>query len=287
MNDNVFPSLPEYNFTWRPIYAEPISHSGERITIGIMAKGADEAFIAYRIASASKIKSAFGKQLGSRLLDAVNLCLNSAESFYGNNPLSFEWAPPLEGFAAGQEKPSLANSIDEGALIVASQASSLYLGMLADKSVKTIKTMTAENWRNEISKIVTNVRQELRGCFDKKINLCGHGVPLTIGFYSDKYAAHFGSISGAQSGRSEALMRAQSKLWQLDRLRDKDVKEELFGPSKYELVFHRPEVHDDDKAWLEEFFEEIGYEASRREIRLHTASSPGSAADHVILEAAA
>ena len=52
-----FPKLPEYEFSWRSLQIEPIPLSGERITLGAVVKGGDQALIAAKLIHAEKLKN--------------------------------------------------------------------------------------------------------------------------------------------------------------------------------------------------------------------------------------
>ena len=164
-----FPSLPSYSLTWRGLYIEPIPDSGEKITIGVIAKGADGAFNAIPAASRSKLNVAFGKQISSQIIGTLDLCLSSAKRFYATRPLSSPWKPPLSGISVSSERELRADNIDDGVLMAANQASIFYLGVQIETSKAPIKSMSVRDWRKEIAHIVKVNRKELSDCFNKEV----------------------------------------------------------------------------------------------------------------------
>ena len=105
-----FPQLPGYEFSWRSLQIEPIPFSGERITLGTLVKGNDQALIAAKLIQADKLRKMYGNEFGNKIADALSLCIKAAESFYSNKPLSTVWTPPPEGFHIGKLNSSLAEN---------------------------------------------------------------------------------------------------------------------------------------------------------------------------------
>lgn len=281
-----FPKLPEYEFSWRSLQVEPIPLSGERITLGAVVKGGDQALIAAKLIHAEKLKKMYGDQFGSGIADALNACIKSAENFYSNKPLSMDWEPPLEGFYLGKINSSLAENIEEGLLRAAMYCSSF---SFAAESVKTpshkkSELSAPESWRKNIYDAVASKRSDFIGFFDRSIAIRGSGVPIAFGFLSDTYAAQFDAVSDS-SRIQQALVRVQSKLWQLDRLRDEAT---LFKPELCELLIQIPsqQLSNSEGQAFSDFVEELRYEASRRELKVFASESPVDAANHVIARAA-
>lgn len=281
-----FPKLPDYEFAWRSIQVEPIPLSGERITIGAVVKGSDQALIAAKLVPTPKLKKIYGQEFGSRIADALTLCLSSAEGFYQNKSLFSEWASPLEGFYLSKAYSSLASNIEEALLDAAKQCSSFSVSMELEKANELAgpSISAPESWRKGILEAVKVQRIDFVDCFDRKIPIRGAGVPMAFGFISANYAAQFDAISDSR-GIQQGLVRVQSKLWQLDRLRDEAT---LFKPESCELLLRAPlnSGDHDEEVLLKEFVEELTYEASRRELDIYTTKSPVDAAKHIIEKAA-
>lgn len=280
-----FPELPEYAFSWRSLQVEPIPLSGERITIGAIIKGSDNALVAAKLIPSFRIRKMYGAEFGNRISDAVSVCLEFAEKFYSSNSLARDWTPPLQGFYLNKVNSSVASDIEEGLLRAALHCSSFYASIEAEKFSSASgrnESFTPEIWRKRIYEEVTIARADFASYFDRNVSIRGSGVSIKFGFLSDSYAAQFESVSDV-GGIQQTLIRAQSKLWQLDRLRDQDS---LFGPKECELVLRTPissGIHSDA---MIELTEELRYEASRRELKIFSTDSAQQAAEHLIKNAA-
>ena len=278
-----YPVPPSYGLSWRSIQVEPIPLSGERIAVGTVVKGEDQSLIVAKLIPFQKLKKVYGEEFGRRIGDALQYCIDAAEKFYSLNPLSSQWTPPLEGFYLGKEVTTLAKNMEDGLLLSAMHSSSFSVAFNAEQAkIASRSELTApEDWRKQIIKAVQMNRHDFDHCFQRKLQIHGSGVHFKFDFISEKYAAHFDAISENGSFQ-HALVRAQSKLWQLDRLRDGDA---LFKPALCELLLRTPADHG-DPGELGEFVGELTYEASKRDIGLYTSSSSAEAAQHLIESAA-
>ena len=279
---DLFPKLPTYNFAWRSMYVEPIPLSGERISLATIVKGEDSQFLVARTITGLKIRGLFGQKLGTHISDSLGVCLTNAEEFYAANPVDRNWEPQMEGFYLGETKQSLANSFEEALMIAASKSSSfsfaLQVEKLAGETNKTSK-VSPKAWRKGIFEAVTSKNRELADFFEKETPVRGAGVPIKFDFLSKPYAAQFESVADMSSIQS-ALVRSQSKLWQLDRLRD---QHNLFGNETCELLLRKPRsTLPIETESINKFTDELRYEASRREISLFITESFEEAALRVI-----
>ena len=279
----LFPSLPEYSYFWRSIQIEPIPNSDERITLGAIVKGDDGLLMVAKLVPATRLKTIFGKVFGGRIAGALNICVASAEAYFSNQPLTRDWRPPLEGFLVSGTRSSVAENIEDGLLMAARNSCCLSCfpgSRQGAEGPRGLKKSTRRLGEREILKQINPKANRFRNLLrSRQLKFSPSGVPLTFGFISPRYAAHFDAISPVRSVRQSALVRAQSKLWQLDRLRDNG---QLFQQDKFELVLYRPNNEDEDADSLGEFVEELSYEASRRELEIYTSNSSEEAARHVL-----
>ncbi len=279
---NGFPSLPDYEIEWRSLLLEPMPGSCELISLGAIVKGSDGAVRAEKFLGTPKMRSLFGPGIANRIEQALSITLRSAETYFKENSIRSSWTPPVDGFTVAQPRASNVRDMEDGFIYVTQHSSIFSISQMFD--IDTPKTpeagMNAQTWRREIFKQI-----RLKGSFysdylDKEVRLVGSGVPFKFGFISSKYAAQFDAISSSSARTHDALIRAQSKLWQLDQLRDSN---QLFKQDKYELVLYRPE---DEDGIVGEFVDELRTEAARRQISLYEADRPEDAAAHIIKNAA-
>ncbi len=282
-----FPTLPSYKFSWRSIFVEPTQFSEERICVGVVLKGEDQTLMTLKLIPNTKLKSFYGTRFSARLIDAIKYSIVDSESYYQSNQLSKEWIPSYDGFFLGKERSSLAENIADAAIKAAITSSSYALAFEMEKnSIDSSHSKSApETWRKNIYNAVVDKRSDLAQMFEKQILLKSNslnGISLKFGFLSPIYAAHFDALS--TNNLQSCLMRAQSKLWQLDLLRDHT---ELFTPDLCELIVQIPEGKSKvDEVTISEFVDELSYEAARKEIHLFTTTSFVEAANRVIKQAA-
>ncbi|HBX38313.1 hypothetical protein QGM61_01650 [Pseudohongiella sp. SYSU M77423] len=280
-----FPTLPDYAFSWRSLQVEPIPFSGERITVGLVLKGHDQALIAARLVPSSRLKRIYGFEMGARIADALSLCVDGADKFYSRQPLTGDWLPPLEGFYLGDLQSSLAENIEDALIVASKSSSSISLAMSLENSEEPARPERSapEDWRKSIYDAVTGRRGELAEFFERSVTIRGYGLPMKFGFIAGNYAAQFDAVYG-EKGIQQALIRAQSKLWQLDRLRDES---QLFPLETCELVLKAPaQEAGAESSVFSDFVEELKFEASRRDLAVFATDSAIVAAEHVIERAA-
>jgi len=126
---NGFPSLPTYVFSWRSVQIELIPGSGERLTVGSIVNGEDNALIAARLIPLAIMRGMYGDEYGSRLADVLRICMDSAEKYYSDKPISNEWRPVLEGFFPGNLNSSFAEDIEHALLIAKMHSSALSVAL--------------------------------------------------------------------------------------------------------------------------------------------------------------
>ena len=281
-----FPKLPGYGYSWRSIQVEPTPASGERLTAGLIVEGENRELVAAELLPPSRVSRIYGRKFGKRIADALKLCIHHAEKFYKVNPLSIVWSPPLEGFFLGEIQSSVAENLEDGLSRAAIHCSSFSVSAQAARlhSVQRARVSAPELWRKRVSEAVTVRHAEFASCFGKSVTLTGSSVSLKLGFLSDNYAAQFDVVGGSKNVK-RSLARVQSKLWQLDRLRDDESL--LFRPEVCEVLLEYPATEDSSETVAaNEFLDELRREASRRNINLYATGSPADAARHLIEQAA-
>ena len=281
-----FPEPPNYGFSWRNILVEPVSFSGERISLAAILKTDDGVLVIPKFVARRKLHSLFGEKYGNDMKEALELCIECAEEHFRRNPIYSSWKPPMKSFSLGKAEHSTADDLEEAVLVAGRYCSSINMAeqIVQQMSGSQKSAPASRQWETKIKENVGHYNTSFENCFDAKISLKEGGVKVKVGFISEKYAAQFEAISSS-SAIQHTLVRAQAKLWQLDLLRD---EESLFKIPDCELLLGipQPEVGKNDKA-LREFVEELEFEASRRELSVYTTSSPAAAASHVIERAAA
>ena len=280
-----FPELPECGFSWRSLLVEPVPFSGERISLAAIIRTDDGALAVHRFVGQRKLRSLFGEKFGESMKEALDLCMECAEDFFQRNPIYSNWKPPMKSFHIGPAEHSVANDLEEAILVAGRHCSSISAAEQMERQSPAAPKTTPfpRQWETEIIETVGRRHSSFESFFNTRISLKEGGVKVKVGFLSEKYAAQFEAISSTSAIQS-VLIRAQAKLWQLDLLRD---DKSLFNPIDCELLLGMPEAEDGKvESGIQEFVDEIRYEASRRELSVFAATSSSAAANHVIEKAA-
>ncbi len=282
-----FPDPPNFGFSWRNLFVEPVPFSGEKISVAAIVKTDDGTLIVPKFVSRHKFRSLFGARFSAHVSDMLEICIECAEEHFQKNPIYLDWKPPISSFHIGETEHSMAVDLEEAVLIVGKCCSSIFV---SEKTSQTafpgLKKLPPFHriWESEIRSSVGMHRSSFEINFDKCVYLKEGGVRLNFGFLSEKYVAQFEAVSKPSSLQS-ALVRAQAKLWQLDLLRN---EKDIFGVPNCELLLGLPQSEKAGRnKTIMEFVEELKYEASKRELKVYTASSPTEAAMHLIEKAAA
>ena len=112
--------------------------------------------MAVALAPAERLREIYGSEFGTRLSDALSLCIKYAKLHYENNPLASDWRPPLEGFYLGEMRSSLSENIEDGLMRAAMQCSSFAVGLDARnlKKLSVLSRSKRQTWGKDIQEAV-------------------------------------------------------------------------------------------------------------------------------------
>ena len=243
-----FPVLPTLEATWAPIYLEPITHSGEKITIGVAGVSATGEKLVIPTISESQLTCIFGPD-GADLYNIVRVGLENLSEFLEDSMELESWDSPLYGVQVGDTRKSLgddlASILDLGIRRTASFAGHLN-GIKNDLSLEIVKSYQSEedDWPKSIQDLVLRERQDFKGFFSKSLNLVQNARVTKFDFFGRKYVANFGKLVPRSKRLSSLQSVAKAKLWYLVQLRDDPF---LSNVSSFELILWRP--MPDDQAY--------------------------------------
>jgi len=271
--ENSFPSLPAYSGIWCPLQIEPIIGSGERITIAIAAKGNDGAVVVFKTASQKTINCIAGSEdVGNRLSSIIQISIDSAASHLKNRISLDEWQPPIQNIKHGRSIEALGEDIHD----IIWQASGLtsILGassFMNKESHNKGNTKSLKFWKKAVKSSLYQINETYSKCFDVKIPLPGKTLKTTIDFLYLNQAIDFGVLNNSlkNDNYKKQFHFLQSRLWQLDQLRD--TKNIITKIDKVGLMIQTSENND--------VIEEIKLEALKREIAISTVSEADEAAE--------
>ncbi len=267
-----FPSLPAYSGIWCPLQIEPIIGSGERITIAIAAKGNDGAVVVFKTTSQKTINCLAGsEEVGSRLSSIIQISIDSAASHLKNRISLDEWQPPIQNIKHGKSIEALGEDIHDIIWQASGLTSILGASSLMNKeSHNEGNTKSLKFWKKAVKSSLYEINETYAKCFDVKIPLPGKTLKTTIDFLYLNQAIDFGVLNNSlkNDNYKKQFHFLQSRLWQLDQLRD--TKNIITKIDKVGLMIQSSENND--------VIEEIKLEAIKREIDVSTVSEADEAA---------
>ncbi|ODU94475.1 MAG: hypothetical protein BGP23_13250 [Lysobacterales bacterium 66-474] len=258
---------------WRAIYWEPVSGTGERVTVGAVYRYGDT-WAARRILRDDVLTCLYGKAANGarRLIDhGLSLFLAAANAAQSLENLSV----PLGGLYPGPARATEALTESELLRIVALQYSSVAnLDKLddLDEFDQPINEEAARRFATDVREHVLAERADLSKYFHRTAPLVMSGEPVRFGYASTRLIAHFNILNPMRHGAS--LRDARARLFELNRGRD------LAQLSRAALITGVP--RDDDpllgdrqRARLREMREELTHEATAVDVAfapVHAAS---------------
>lgn len=258
---------------WRPLYWEPVSGTGERMTVGAVYRYGDT-WAARRILRDDVLTCLYGKAANGacKLIDhGLSLFLAAATAAQSLEDLSVS----LGGLHPGPARVTEALTESELLRIVALQYSSVAnLDKLdeLDESDQPINEEAARRFATDVREHVLSERAELAQYFRRSAPLVMAGEPVRFGYASTHLIAHFNVLNPMRHGAS--LRDARARLFELNTGRA------LAQLSRAALITGTP--RDDDpllgdrqRARLREMREELTHEAAAVDVAfapVHAAS---------------
>ncbi len=255
-----FPDLPLYSAVWCPIQIEPIVGSGEKITVAIAVKGNDGAVNVSKTAPQKVINCLTGsKEVGTKLSSLIQICIESATTHLQQRNTLNDWQSPIQSVTQGDSISALGKDINDIIWQASGLSSILGASSLASNNTKKEKRDLA-SWKADIKSSLKEKNKKIIKHLDIKIASSGSILNTTVDFLYHNHAIDFGLINNAsiQNNYRRQFHVLQSRLWQLDRLRDIQDTDELFHIDNVCLMIQSAEKND--------LIEEIKIEAKHRDI---------------------
>jgi len=279
---------------WIPLYIEPVVGSGERIAIGI-AVANQNGYLTVPVAALERLQCLYGKE-NETLMFAAKAAIESFEralSKEGDHALE-TWQAPFEGVIKGATRIGAGNSLEEIARSGLMLCSSLVEKLAEAEEIEESRTAVSMS-RLEflIKEKVLAKRQSLEISFNRPFKYATSGRATRIGFVGQRLVANFGLL--APFHLSQLFKDAKAKLWDLAQIKE-DIQRPEFNLStqlnNFELLINRvreddPQYSDKQIESVQEAYNELEFEADRKEIRCRPLRSPDEIANHIVeLEAA-
>ncbi len=210
-----------YGGSWSPVYFEPIAKSGERITVAIVAQGADSEYHIHRAASHKVLKCMYGievspgiDQMIQMTMKAINIQLEAGREIH-------ECVLPLTGMSFGKIKKTVAPNLEGIIKIGIQSASSLSsMDVTLEKGDDIKESM--ETWRTMVKSSVLSINSTLEDCFKKKLKLSGSQKGTPFDFVKDGYVCNFATIPPSNLGSNTGFKSKVFDLESVQRVTEND-----------------------------------------------------------------
>lgn len=277
------PPVPAYRATWRAIYYEPVSGSGERWTVGIAAADAEGEEIRDTL-SPLTLKCLFG-EARTHVKAMIDFALDDLRAQLQSGTLLEAITPALEGVFLGPPSPAASQRGRLGVFrqaVYRSTALAAMDGLEQEPNEETAQEQLG-SLETRIRLLVTGRKPALERFFNVKMPLFPDGEPIRYGFLRPGRAAQFELLRPDGLGYSRRAARA--KLYELAKLR-------LVEPS-YQAAMILATPRDEDLLYSDQqlanakrSLRELTREAQSDAIALFPAHSDTEAAESLIRFAA-
>lgn len=282
-----FPELPAYRARWAPVYLEPITGSGERITAAVAAIDEQGAWDVRSAIHERALRCFFGGR-AEALAGIVAACVDNLSEHLERTHEIESWPAPLAGLALGPVSQTYANDM-ESVLRMALNDTAFLSGLPPvdmDETATVEEVPSPDLLSSEVKSIVTDLRPELRNFFKRKLTIGNRKFGKVYDYLGNRLVGQFGRMTLGR-GLAQNVRSAKVKLWDLDSLRTAAETPNLFETDhpRYELMLIRPRhlgERTEDRDRFEEAIESLVAEGDRHELRVREVFSANDAAREII-----
>lgn len=279
-----FVSTRQYIGQWAPIYYEPVSLSGERITIGIAALGADKVARVHQTLRNDILHCLYGEQ-AERIAEMIQWVCASVQQHLDTHHRFEGWQSPLHGGFMAKARP--ARSQDLGGIIrqgiqLCASLSNIYLG--AEQRIEC-DAEQQQLWATQVRAEITARRPDYKAFFNKKIHLTNRRKKISYSFVKNEYIANFAALPVSNITATNTV---RARIMDLENL----LLDHFSGFTRMEIIVGTSYDPADlslpakTKNTLLDTLEDLRHDAARRNIEIFTTSSPAEAAQHILQQAA-
>ncbi len=238
------------------VHLEPITFSGERITIAVaIAPEDDSAPKVVGTMHAEPLEQVFG-HYGKHLLNLAGTVIAELQAFLSTGGKLESWEPTMQGVYAGRIVPTRntnLNAIIRSALT----HSSIFSAKGNDATKAEAVDRSLGKFQEQIKRIVLASREGMKIRFNQKTALYGGKAKVAITYVGTHLAINLASLDTTLTSHSQQRDAAHRKINQLLALREVAIGHKhdqlmvgLWAP-KRELTRHQEELFDAYTAELE------------------------------------
>lgn len=278
------PGLTEVLGHWATIQIEPITLSGERVTVGVVVQGDDGRVLAAPALPpevAAKVMGGYGDKLNA----VTDMALRSLVHHLQQGGSFQDWPPVFAGAAIGKVIRAGADDLEQ--MLQDALRRSAHYAAIARAHPATRLTRE-EGWLKAVkTRVISNV-SELKNSFQQPFLLAERARPTTIDFIGTRAAINFGVLSTNPRSLYSQISTAKVKLWDLEALRDHLAKSDAgtlwhLQPNWYELILKRPQTDQPEaQERIDAALLELEAAADRQDIRVTAAKTPQEASARLL-----
>lgn len=262
---------------WMPVYVEPITHSGERITVAI-AITTDRAEDAPRVINTldpDSLKIVFAK-FGEHLYALADNVTTELQAWLATGGDLNKWTPSIAGVFPGRITSTKNVNVD--AIIQSAKThTSLFSAKQYESPVGDRSERSMNKFQQEIRKLVLASRDRFGERFNRPLNLYGNRGNAIISYVGTRLAMNFSALDPAGNA-SYQCATAQRKINQLLRLRDIDIGHDndklLLG-----IWVPRVPASPQQEDLLDSYTSELEYAAQKADVEFEVAYGGGNLRD--------
>lgn len=232
-----------YSALWVPIYLEPITFSGERITIGLVFRAIDGQIKVVNTLPLDALNKVFGTK-GKDLHSLSSFVLNSFDAHMRATQKFETFSPNVKGVFIGE--PTETFDVDLESIIFQvrknySVFSALFISG-ENEIVKNRSESQAKMWANTIKERTLKVRPTIVGNFNREFKFREGARPANIGYVGTNVAFNFGALdpnSSSFSQQQNRIIRHATELNSLSKLGMSDfsyLEVNVWTPKKKDLT---------------------------------------------------
>lgn len=218
--------LPEFSNTysalWVPVYLEPITFSGERITIGLVFRTIDGTIKVVNTLPLGALVKVFGSK-GNDLHSLANFVLTSFDAHMRSTCKFESFVPSVKGVFVGDPVETYDKDL-ESIIYQVRKNYSVFSALFVsgeDSIIKNRAEPQAKVWADRIKSETLKLRASLSNNFNRKIKFREGAKAASVGYVGNNIAFNFGALdpdSSAFSLQQNRIIRQATELNSLNKL---------------------------------------------------------------------
>lgn len=205
---------------WMPVYIEPITHSGERITVAVAIVTDEEAPRVLNTLNGQALRDVFGRY-GDHLMALADTITAELQAWLATGGCLDGWHPTLAGVYAGRTTATRNISID-AIIRSAKMNTSLFSAKRNERAQEGDSNPHLNKFQAEIKRIVTASRSGLKERFNRPMELYGRRGKASISYVGTNLAINLSTLDPTANATYQ-VATAQRKITHLLRLRDVEI----------------------------------------------------------------